>query len=180
MKKGVSIIGLAIYIIGFILIIGIMIAFNINVFSKTNDFVAKNALNTEYIKFNMFFTTLTKDNSWIEKGASNELIIKKYEKILNTEYAEDGETVTSTFWGNGSAEIVGKIVYDKTNYCLNYVRYNNSLGSYEEAMKISDYVINATFTIGSNNRLVTVDLDYSVNESEFSPNSITYVMGRGY
>ena len=55
-KKGVSIIALAIYIIGFIAIIGILVVFNINILTKTNDFVAKNTLNTEYIKFN---------NGWI-------------------------------------------------------------------------------------------------------------------
>ncbi|MBE5821858.1 MAG: hypothetical protein E7311_04640 [Clostridiales bacterium] len=190
MKKGVSIITLAVYIIGFLAIIGILIAFNVNVLNKTNDFVAKNTLNTEYIKFNMFFTALIKENNYIKRDFdenSNEIIkIMNYDRALETEYATDEETgeqyISAKYWENTEGNQIGYIVYDSEKACIYYIEYDNEASAYntETPMLISDYVSSANFNIGADNQNITVDLEYEANDVTFSPNNITYIMGRGY
>ena len=190
MKKGVSIIALAIYIIGFITIIGLLVAFNVNILTKTNDFVVRNTLNTEYIKFNMFVTTITKQNNYImpdvDANGNNILKIFNYDKLLQTEYARDEESgeqyISAKYWENDSGEEIGYIIYDSTSKCIYYIKYDNINSKYDidNPIVISNYVTKAEFNVNSENSNVDIHLEYEANDTSFVPNDITYIMGRGY
>ena len=184
MKKGISIIALTIYIIGFIAIIGILVSFNINVFQKSNEFIGKNKLNSEYIKFDMFLVNLIKNNNYIEveidENSNEVLLIKNRDRAINEEYITDegtGEEVLSErYWDYDTAEEIGKITYDTENKIIYYWKYDS--GYTEENKKlVCKYASSIDYEIVGST--VTVHVEYEDEENSFIPNDITYLMGRG-
>lgn len=183
MKKGISIISLGIYVTIFLTIIGILIAFNVNVFSKVNDFVIKNKLNYEYIKFNKFITILAKENNYIEEitdGSGNIIIFftkydKRFEKIIEIDEETGEEYISLQHWINDGGIQSGYITYNEDEKKLYYVKNDT-----KEKVLLSSYISEVKYSIGEDNKSIEIQLKYFVNDIEYFPKSITYVMGRGY
>lgn len=75
MKKGLSITVLTMYVIVLTVIIGIIVAFNVNILSHTNDFVKGTKMYEQYSKFNMFFLQALGESPILEVISDDVLLI---------------------------------------------------------------------------------------------------------
>ena len=134
MKKGVSITALTMYVVVLTVIIGIIVAFNVNILGDTNNFVKTTKMYEEYSKFNMFFLQALGENPTLEVISDDVILIY---------------TSTST----------SMVEYDSVNNVIRYTTTQNSIPICENVKSVQFAEVGNTLRV--NMELSVGEMSYS-------------------
>ena len=134
MKKGVSITALTMYVVVLTVIIGIIVAFNVNILGDTNNFVKTTKMYEEYSKFNMFFLQALGENPTLEIISDDVILIY---------------TSTST----------SMVEYDSVNNVIRYTTTQNSIPICENVESVQFAEVGNTLRV--NMELSVGEMSYS-------------------
>ena len=134
MKKGVSITALTMYDVVLTVIIGIIVAFNVNILGDTNNFVKTTKMYEEYSKFNMFFLQALGENPTLEIISDDVILIY---------------TSTST----------SMVEYDSVNNVIRYTTTQNSIPICENVESVQFAEVGNTLRV--NMELSVGEMSYS-------------------
>lgn len=120
MKKGVSITSLAMYIVVLTMVIGIIVAFNVNILDDSDRFVKASKLYEQYTKFNMFFLEVLGESPTVRVIDDNTIAIHSGADIGMFEYSSANREIT---YAKGTdiivvAQHVEDIIYDEVDNTL--------------------------------------------------------------
>ena len=96
MKKGVSITALTMYVVVLTVIIGIIVAFNVNILGDTNNFVKTTKMYEEYSKFNMFFLQALGESPTLEVISDDVILIYTSTSTSMVEYDSVNDVIRYT------------------------------------------------------------------------------------
>lgn len=96
MKKGVSISALTMYVVVLTVIIGIIVAFNVNILADTSNFVKTTKMYEEYSKFNMFFLQALGESPTLEVISDDVILIYTSTSTSMVEYDSVNDVIRYT------------------------------------------------------------------------------------